>query len=108
MNRKWSIYYFIMVLFFGLGRWWIIQHYQLTTSHPLVIGQSVLLYWVIGFSALLWGPVVYFIMQKLRRVMNKRIQRFRAFIFIYALFTSLIIFSALTTLSLIIFYRSLY
>ncbi|SFI88661.1 hypothetical protein [Thermoflavimicrobium dichotomicum] len=108
MNRKWYIYYFITLSVFAIGRWWIVQHYQLASSTPLANGQQTLLIWVSVFFLLLFGPAFYFSVRKLNRMIAARIKRFRIFTYVYSLFFSLLIFGVVYFMFLLLFYRSVY
>lgn len=106
MNRKMYLYYFFCVLIFGIGRWWIIHHYQLASENPISPGPQILLTWVIVFAFLLFTQSFLALIRKLRGMMTEKI-RFRVFTSIYIYVAALLLFSVVFILFLLLFYHNL-
>jgi hypothetical protein len=106
MNRKIYLYYFFCILIFGIGRWWIIHHYQLASENPISPGPQILLTWVIVFAVLLFAQTFVALVRKLRGLMSEKI-RFRFFTNIYIYLISLLLYSGFIILFLFLFYRNL-
>ncbi|SEN55493.1 hypothetical protein [Lihuaxuella thermophila] len=73
MQRKWMIYYVIVILVFLLGRWLLIEQFHFDTGKPSETGRELYLYWVNGFAVLFLGPAFYWTVRKWTKMVKEKI-----------------------------------
>ncbi len=94
MQRKWMIYYVILISVFLLGRWLIIGQFHFDTGKPTDTGRQLYMYWINGFAVLFLGPAFYWAARKLTQMVKEKIQSagMRFFTLFYSILLLLLIF----------------
>jgi hypothetical protein len=88
LQRKWMIYYVILISAFLLGRWLIIEQFHFDTGKPTETGPQLYLYWVNGFAVLFLGPAFYWSVRKWTQMVKEKIQS--AGLRVFTLFYSIV------------------